>query len=101
MPPELFWEGDVWLAPAYVRANQLRAQRKSEEMWLQGAYIYNAVAVAVSNAFRKKGAKPQKYLSEPVRVVPLTEEEKEAKAEEERRKLVAYLNSWQANWKAK
>ena len=76
MTYEQFWEGDVWLAEDYFRANQISAQRKSEEMWLQGLYFYHGVSVALGNAFRKKGAKPIKYMSEPIRIIPMTEEEK-------------------------
>ena len=50
MTYEQFWEGDVWLAEDYFRANQLSAQRKSEEMWLQGLYFYHGVSVALGNA---------------------------------------------------
>ena len=98
MTYEQFWEGDVWLAEDYFRANQLSAQRKSEEMWLQGAYIYHGVAVALGNAFRKKGTKPIKYMSEPIRIIPVSEEEKHAKAEQEKKRLVEYLNGFKQNW---
>lgn len=68
------------------------SQRKSEEMWLQGLYIYNAVYVVIGNALKKKGAKPLEYLEEPIRLLPLTEEEKAARAEEERKKVITYFD---------
>lgn len=92
MTADQFWEGDPWLAAAYRRANELSAQKKSEEMWLQGLYIHNAVGVVVGNALKKKGAAPLKYLEEPIRMIPLTEQEKAAKAEEERKKTIAYFD---------
>ena len=52
-------------------------------MWLQGVYFFNAVSTALGNAFRKKGAKPVNYMEQPIRILPLSEEEKEAKAEQE------------------
>lgn len=67
-------------------------QKKSEEMWLQGLYNFNAFSVAIGNALAKKGKKPLKYLEEPLRLVPMTEEEKEQRAEQERRKVIAYFN---------
>ena len=67
-------------------------------MWLQGLYIFNGVSVAVGNAFRKKGTQPQKYLEEPIRLIPLTEEEEAIKAEEERQKTIEYFNRLAAKW---
>lgn len=98
MPADQFWNEDPWLAAAYREADQLRNQRKSEEMWLQGLYIYNAVGVVVGNALSKKGKKPLKYMEEPIRMIPLTEEEKRAKAEEERKKTVAYFDRMEKRW---
>lgn len=92
MTADQFWDDDPWLAAAYRKANEIRTQRLSEEMWLQGLYNYHAFAVAVSNVMRSKGTKPQKYLEEPLRLIPLTEEEKNEKAEKERKKLIEYLN---------
>ena len=92
MTADQFWEEDPWLAAAYRRADQFRNQRRSEEMWLQGLYNFNAVSLAIGNAFRKKGTKPQKYLEEPIRLLPLSEAEKQARAEEERKKTIAYFN---------
>lgn len=93
-----FWDGDPWLVAAYRRANELTAQKKSEEMWLQGLYIHNAVGTVVENALKKKGAAPLKYLEEPIRVIPLTEAEKEAKAEDERKKTIAYFDRMAKLW---
>lgn len=101
MTPEQYWEGDVWLAADYFRASQLAAQRKSEEMWLQGLYIYDAVAVAVGNVMRKKGTKHSKYMEEPIRVIPYTEEEKQAKADAEKKRLIAYLDGFKKRFEAK
>lgn len=96
-----FWEGDPWLAAAYRKSVGIRNQRHSEEMWLQGLYIFNAVSTAVGNAFRKKGTKPQPYMEEPIRVTPMTEAEKEARAERERQKVIAYFNNMEKKWKKK
>lgn len=61
-------------------------------MWLQGLYIYNAVGTVMANAFAKKGATPAKYIEEPIRLTPYTEQEKAEIAEKERRKTVEYFN---------
>ena len=101
MTYEQFWEGDVWLAADYFRANQLSAQRKSEEMWLQGLLPSITGIGCAGNVLRKKGAKPIKYMSEPIRIIPMTEEEKKAKAEQEKKKLVEYLNGFKKNWESR
>lgn len=87
-----FWNDDPWLAAAYRKADEFRRQKCSEEMWLQGLYIYNAFNVVIGNALRKKGTPAEKYLEEPIRVTPLSEQEKEEKAEKERRKTIEYFN---------
>ena len=98
---EEFWFGD-YTKFKYV-ARQYDAQRKlqNEDAWLQGAYVYDAVATALGNAFRKKGAKAQNYLERPLQVYPKTEEEERYEAEMERRKIIKRLNAWKAAWDAK
>ena len=99
MPYELFWQEDPWLARKYHRASELRRQRTSEEMWLQGLYNFNAFSTALSNLnFGKRRRKPNHYMEEPVRVIPLTEEEKEQKAKRERERLIHYFNRLEKQW---
>lgn len=93
-----FWDGDPWLAAAYRESARISNQRKSEEMWLQGLYFYNALSTALSNAFSKKGTRPAKYTEEPIRVVPYTEREREAIAERERQKAIEYFNRVAKKW---
>ena len=52
-----FWEDDPDLFWAY-RFSYIQRKKQEQElansnMWLQGAYIYEAVSVALSNAFSK------------------------------------------------
>lgn len=98
MTPEQFWNGDVWLTQDYYRARQLVIQTRSEEMWLQGLYNFAAVSTAVGNALRKKGDKVRNYPQKPFRLIPLTDEEKAALAQQERQKAVDYFSSLQARW---
>jgi hypothetical protein len=71
---ELFWDGDVSAAVSYRKAEEYRRQRKNEELWLQGAYIYHALCDVspVLNAFAKAGTHPTPYLERPI---PLTKEQ--------------------------
>lgn len=86
-----FWYGKPELATAYKKLHRLQAEQTNQQLWLQGLYIQNAVAVAINNAFSKQ---KQKYIAEPIKLFEPTEAEKEAKAEETRRKLVEKLNAW-------
>lgn len=89
------------MAGDYRRAYNLMRQRKSDEMWLMGLYVYDALSVTISNAFSKKGTRPKKYLEEPLRITPLTPEEREIKAEQERQKAIAYFDNLAKKWAQK
>lgn len=92
MTAKEFWEDDPWLAAAYRDADKLRRQRASDDMWLQGVYIHHAVHAVVASALRKKGTAPTRYMVAPIRVTPLSEQEKQEKAERERQKTIDYFN---------
>ena len=86
-----FWYGDPFRAVAYRAAHRLRTEQTNQQLWLQGLYVHNAVAVAINNAFSKT---KQKYIAEPIKLFKPTEEEQQAKIEETRRKLVEKLNAF-------
>lgn len=75
-----FWEGNPDLFWAYRFSFYTRAKSEQEEMnyrcWLQGAYFYEAVSVALSNSFGK--GKKQSYVSKPY-ILTKEEEEQENK----------------------
>lgn len=62
-----YWDGDCNLVLYYRRAEALRIDRKNQELWLQGAYIYDALCRVspILHAFAKKGTKPSPYMTEP------------------------------------
>lgn len=86
-----FWHGKPELATVYRKLHRLRVEQTNQQLWLQGLYVHSAVAVAINNAFSKQ---KQKYITEPVQLFPPTEDEKEAKAEQTRAKLIEKLNAW-------
>ena len=98
---EEFWYGDYTKFKYVARQHEARRKLQNEDAWLQGAYVYDAVATALGNAFRKKGAKAQNYLERPLQVYPKTDEEERYEAEMERRKIIKRLNAWKAAWDAK
>ena len=100
MTVEQFWFGDPWLAKYYREAYVERRKGENRRDWLQGAYFYTAVATALSNAFRKKGAKAQGYIEEPFHIFPLSEDETERKMEREREKAEAVMKQMIARQRA-
>lgn len=67
MTEEQYWDKDCRLVIFYRKAEELRTSRKNQEMWLQGAYFYEALSRVspLLHAFAKKGTKPAPYLAEP------------------------------------
>ena len=100
-----FWNQDVNMVRAYRKAQELRDQRRNQELWLQGRYVYEALC-DVSPLFRftmKKGTiKPEPYLDEPY---PITVEEvrvrKEREAREKEERLKAAFGAFAAQMRRK
>ena len=67
MTPEQYWEGDPELAKYYRRADEIKMERRNQELWLQGMYIYEAICDAspILHSFAKKGTKPHPYADKP------------------------------------
>ena len=91
MTYEQFWYGDPWMAMAYVQAYLVKQKLRNEEMWIQGAYISNAVSVAIANTFGKKRTD---YMNKPLDVYPKTDAEEREEARKQTLKLIEMLNSW-------
>jgi hypothetical protein len=86
-----FWHGAPEMVISYRKAYRLKLEDMNRELWLQGQYFHDAVAVALSNAFRKRGAQTQKYLEKPYDLFEKTEEEKAAEIRKEREKVQEQL----------
>ena len=82
MPYDLYWNGPPEATKAYRKAYELAEQRRNNEMWLQGRYIYDAL-LAASPLFRTsfKGGKisAEPYIKEPY---PVTEADRRRLAKE-------------------
>ena len=74
MTPEQYWDGEPYLARAFRKADEMRMERKNQELWLQGMYIYEAICDAspILHDFAKKGTKPHPYVEKPY---PITEKQ--------------------------
>lgn len=101
MPIEMFWHDDPWLAAIYRRKHQLDVEARSEETWLQGLYVSNAINAALGNVYGKKGAKRQKYIAKPLRLTPMTEAERLAEEKRETQEFVRRLTAYENQWRSR
>ena len=64
---EQYWYEDCLLAKYYRKAHELKQKRRNQELWLQGAYFYEALTdvAPMLHAFAKKGTKATPYVAEP------------------------------------
>lgn len=82
MTYDQFWNDDPMLVKYYRKAAEIEVDRKNQELWLQGMYIYDALCCAspVFRSFAKKGTKPAPYPAAPYALnAKQQEKEKEIK----------------------
>lgn len=93
MTYEQYWDGPPFIAVTYRKAHKLKRQMANEDAWLQGMYVFDAVSVALANAFGKKGAGKKQYIEKPIDIFPLTEQEKKQREREEMAKMEIAMKS--------
>ena len=98
MTYQQYWYEDPYIARAYAQAYLLKRRTENENMWIQGAYIANAVTVSIVNTFGKKKVD---YLKQPLEIFPKTEAEKAEEVRNERRKLIQMLSGIKRAFSAK
>ena len=97
VPYHEYWHGDCSQLHFYEEAHQLKERRDNRNLWMQGRYVYEAIAdlSPILHAFAKEGTQAIPYLEEPF---PLTREEAEEREERERIKkynrLKAHVEQW-------
>ncbi len=86
MTSEQYWESDCMLVKYYRKAEELRNDKRNQELWLQGMYIYEAICdvAPILHAFAKKGTKPTPYSAKPY---PLNDKQTKRDEEEKQRLL--------------
>ena len=80
-----FWDAPPRRAIAYREAYKLKR--------MAGIYVFDAVAVCVSNALSKPGAKKQTYIDKPLDIYPISAAEKKRREQEEFKKMDAALQA--------
>lgn len=88
------------LAKYYRKADELRRQRKNQELWLQGMYIYEALCDVspIFHAFAKKGTKPRPYADHPYSITESERiSEKKLREEKDREKARRYMEAKMAS----
>jgi hypothetical protein len=102
MSKEEFYHSTINDLLDYNEAYRLKRKMEDEKALYLGHYFYEAVSVAISNAFSKKGSKPIQYRTKGIiqeiedRNRPLTEVEKI----EQTNNLFAMLDGMQARFEA-
>lgn len=97
MTCDQYWNGDPTLVRYYRKADEIKKERRNEELWLQGMYIYEALCDVspILHAFAKKGTKPQPYSGKPYAITETqhkrVEEEKERKIAEKGKRFMETL----------
>lgn len=86
MTEEQYWDKDSQLVVYYRKAEELRTSRTNQELWLQGAYFYEALTRVspLLHAFAKKGTKPIPYMAEPFAI---SEKQAEYQQQEKEKKV--------------
>jgi hypothetical protein len=81
-----YWNDDCTLVKYYRKAEELRNEKRNQELWLQGMYVYEALCdvAPVLHAFAKKGTRPAPYSTKPYAI---TEKQIKQDEEEKQRKL--------------
>ena len=97
MTYEQFWEQDCELVKYYRKAMRIRQELSNQQAWLQGLYVYEAIAdlTPILHAFAKKGSRPKPYPTKPFDLSG-TKEKKE-RAEKADAKAYAYMQAFMSS----
>lgn len=98
-----FWQMTPRKLKVYIEGFKLKRQIEDENSWLVGGYMFNAVTLALGNAFRKKGTNAEGYFEvfdKPFLMMKndeeLTEEDKQKYIDQ----FMASLHVMQKNYEA-
>lgn len=96
MTYEQYWEQDCNLVKFYREAEELRSERLNQQAWLQGMYVYDALAriSPILQAFAKKGTKAKPYVEQPYPITKKSgEKHKKERDKAMSQKGLAYMHA--------
>ena len=96
MTPEQYWDGDPSLVKYYRKSDEISRERRNQELWLQGMYIYEALCdvAPVLHAFAKRGTKPAPYSDHPYALTKRERaDEQKLREKREREKAKRYMEA--------
>ena len=98
-----FWACHPSRYKAYRKASRLRNEERNREMWIQGHYVFEAIATALHNqpAFCTRPPKQIRYLEKPFDLYGKSEEEVAKEETKKQNEFVDYLTLIQKNWEKK
>lgn len=85
-----FWNMNPRILESILEGYKLQRKVIDEEHWLLGGYIFEAVSIAIGNAFKKKGHKPDSYF-DMVKNPRLKNVQNNEMSEEEKQKKIDLL----------
>lgn len=91
-----YWYGDPWMAKAVRQAHELKRKETNFNLWLQGAYVYEAI-LNIAPVLRpfSKDTKPVPYPSEPYAFNKDEREEQDKRKQENLdKKNQATIRAW-------
>ena len=96
MTPEQYWDGDPTLVKYYRKSDEISRERRNQELWLQGMYVYEALCdvAPVLHAFAKRGVKPTPYSDHPYALTSRERaDEKKLREKRDREKAKRYMEA--------
>lgn len=106
MTYDQFWNQDVELVRFYRKAAKIKRDLRNQDLWLQGAYVYEAIldsAPVLRFSFSKKPPKPIPYREQPYELEPnkkkISARPTETLSQEEKndRKAKSIMEMWMVN----
>ena len=105
MTYDQYWNDDCTLTKYYRKSDEIKRDRKNQELWLQGMYIYEALCDVspILHAFAKSGTKPRPYSEKPYAITKSEIEHegrnREAKEKANRERAKATFMAWASRLK--
>lgn len=84
-----FWNLNIRKLRPFLKAEEIKFQTKNRELHLQGQYVYDAVMIAIANAFSK--GSPIQYPEKPYEFLSKEEIEKRRQQAEVERLKGAFM----------